>query len=46
LAQGFEADLIAVEGNPLENVRLLANPQKNLKLILKGGRVVMNETLH
>ena len=46
LAPGFEADLIAIEGNPLENVRLLANPQKNLKLILKGGQVVKNETLH
>ena len=46
LAPGFEADLIAVEGNPLENVRLLANPQKNLKLIIKGGQIVKNETLH
>lgn len=46
LTPGFEADLIAVEGNPLENVRLLANPHKNLKLILKGGHVVKNETLH
>ena len=38
-------DLIAAEGNPLENVRLLANPHRNLKFILKGGHVVKNETL-
>lgn len=37
---GFEADLIAVRGNPLENVRLLANPARNLALIMKGGRIV------
>jgi imidazolonepropionase-like amidohydrolase len=37
---GFEADLIAVRGNPLENVRLLANPAQNLALIMKGGSIV------
>jgi len=37
---GFEADLIAVRGNPLENVRLLANPARNIALIMKGGRIV------
>lgn len=36
----FEADLIVVRGNPLENVRLLARPQDNLALIMKGGRIV------
>ena len=46
MAPGYEADLIAVDGNPLENIRLLANPQKNLKLIIKGGQVVKDETLH
>jgi imidazolonepropionase-like amidohydrolase len=37
---GFEADLIAVRGNPLENARLLANPSGNLALIMKGGRII------
>jgi imidazolonepropionase-like amidohydrolase len=37
---GFEADLIAVRGNPIENVRLLADPSRNLALIMKGGRIV------
>jgi imidazolonepropionase-like amidohydrolase len=36
----FEADLIAVRGNPLEDVRLLANPRDNLALVMKGGRIV------
>jgi imidazolonepropionase-like amidohydrolase len=37
---GFAADLVAVRGNPLENIRLLANPQQNFGMIMKGGRVV------
>ena len=37
---GFEADLIAVRGNPLENARLLANPSGNLAFIMKGGRII------
>ena len=46
VANGYRADLIAVEGNPLENVRLLANPSRNIKLIMQGGQIVKNETLH
>ncbi len=45
VANGYRADLIAVEGNPLENVRLLANPTKNIKLIMQGRAVVKDETL-
>ncbi len=41
--EGFEADLIAVDGNPLEAIRLLADPDKAFKLIMKGGSVVKNE---
>lgn len=35
---GFEADLIAVEGNPLENVRSLQDPL----LVVSNGRVALN----
>lgn len=35
---GFEADLIAVEGNPLENVRALQDPL----LVVSNGRVALN----
>jgi imidazolonepropionase-like amidohydrolase len=46
VASGYEADLIAIDGNPLENIRLLANPEKHLKLIIKGGTVIKDETVH
>ncbi len=37
--EGFEADLIVVDGNPLDDVRMLAAPDKNVKLVMKGGKV-------
>jgi imidazolonepropionase-like amidohydrolase len=46
VANGYAADLIAVDGNPLDNVRLLAKPEQNIKLIMKGGAVVKDETVH
>jgi imidazolonepropionase-like amidohydrolase len=46
IAKGYVADLIAVDGNPLEDIRVLANPQRNLKLIIKGGQVVRDDTVH
>ena len=43
---GHQADLIAVDGNPLENTRLLADPARAFKLILMGGQIVKNDVLH
>ena len=37
--EGKLADLLVVEGNPLENIAVLQN-RDNLRLIMKGGRVV------
>jgi imidazolonepropionase-like amidohydrolase len=37
--QGALADLLPVEGNPLENIKLIAEPAKNFKVIMKGGRI-------
>src|ERR1700733_8631649 len=37
--QGVLADLLLVEGNPLENIKLIADPAKNFKVIMKGGRI-------
>jgi imidazolonepropionase-like amidohydrolase len=37
--QGALADLLLVEGNPLENIKLIAEPAKNFKVIMKGGRI-------
>jgi imidazolonepropionase-like amidohydrolase len=39
--EGKLADLLVVEGNPLENIAVLQK-RDNLRLIMKGGRVVKN----
>jgi imidazolonepropionase-like amidohydrolase len=46
IAKGFKADLIALDDNPLDDVRLLATPHTTLKLIMKSGRVIRSEALH
>lgn len=40
--EGAYADLLLVEGNPLENLALLAEPAANLRLIMKDGRIHKN----
>jgi imidazolonepropionase-like amidohydrolase len=42
VAPGARADLLVVEGDPLSDVRLLPEPEKNLSLILRGGRIVVD----
>ncbi len=37
---GAWADLLVVDGNPLEDIKVLEDPERNLRLIVKGGRVV------
>ncbi|MFY0614340.1 MAG: amidohydrolase family protein [Hyphomicrobiaceae bacterium] len=39
---GAYADLIIVNGNPLEDLSLIANPKKNFALIMKDGKVYKN----
>lgn len=40
LEPGAWADLLVVDGNPLEDIRVLETPEKTLRLIVKGGKVV------
>ena len=40
--EGALADLILVDGDPLENLKLIADPEKNFVMIMKDGRVVKN----
>jgi imidazolonepropionase-like amidohydrolase len=40
--QGALADLLLVDGNPVENIDLIADPAKNFKVIIKDGRVYKN----
>jgi imidazolonepropionase-like amidohydrolase len=39
IEEGALADLLLVEGNPLENIQLIADPTKNFVLIMKDGKV-------
>ncbi len=39
---GALADLLLVDGNPLEDIRLLENPAKNLRVIMKDGGIHKN----
>jgi imidazolonepropionase-like amidohydrolase len=43
VAPGAYADLLVVDGNPLDDIRVLTAPDRNLKLIMKEGRVYKNE---
>lgn len=43
IAEGAYADLLVVEGDPLADVGVLAQPQTNLKLIMKGGVIHKNK---
>jgi imidazolonepropionase-like amidohydrolase len=40
--QGALADLLLVDGNPLENINLIADPAKNFKVIMKDGKIYKN----
>ncbi len=42
LKPGAYADLIIVDGNPLENLDLVADPANNFKVIMKDGKVYKN----
>jgi hypothetical protein len=42
ISEGAYADMILVDGNPLENIKLIANPEKNFSLIMKNGVVYKN----
>ena len=42
IEEGAYADLLIVDGNPLEDISLLADPEKNLKLIMKDGKIHKN----
>ncbi|TQI65317.1 imidazolonepropionase-like amidohydrolase [Bosea sp. AK1] len=36
---GAEADLLLVQGNPLEDIRVLARPAENLLMVMQGGQI-------
>ena len=40
--EGVYADLLLVEGNPLENIDLVGDPANNFVVIMKEGRICKN----
>jgi len=39
IKDGAYADLILVDGNPLEDINLVADPENNFDLTMKDGRI-------
>ena len=40
--EGAVADLLLVDGNPLENIKLVAEPDKNFLVVMKNGTIYKN----
>jgi imidazolonepropionase-like amidohydrolase len=43
VAPGAYADLLVVDGNPLERLEVLADPARNLRLVMAAGRIHRND---
>ena len=42
IEEGALADLVLVDGNPLEDIKLIADPARNFVVIMKDGKVYKN----
>ena len=42
IQEGAYADMILVDGNPLENIDLVADAEKNFVMIMKDGKIYKN----
>ncbi len=42
ITEGALADIIVVDGDPLANISLIADPDKNFRLIMKDGKIYKN----
>ncbi len=42
IEEGALADLVLVNGNPLENIKLIEDPSKNFVVIMKDGKIYKN----
>jgi imidazolonepropionase-like amidohydrolase len=45
IEEGALADLLLVDGNPLQDIRVIADPDRNFVLIMKDGRIHKNTIL-
>jgi imidazolonepropionase-like amidohydrolase len=39
---GAYADLLVIDGDPIADIKLIVDPEKNLKLVMKDGRIYKN----
>ena len=39
IEEGAFADLLVVDGNPIDNIDLVAKPDKNFMIIMKDGKI-------
>lgn len=42
IREGWVADILLINGNPLEDISVLRDPANNLALIMKGGEIIKN----
>ena len=40
--EGAYADLLLIDGDPLQDLRVLEHPEKSLVLIMKDGKIYRN----
>lgn len=43
VSEGALADLLLVDGDPLENIKLIENPRQNFVVIMKDGKIYKNK---
>lgn len=42
VTEGALADLLIIDGDPLADIQLIANPAKNIVMIMKDGKIYKN----
>src|SRR5579883_38005 len=42
IEEGALADMLVIDGNPIENIELIATPDKNFTVIMKDGKIYKN----
>jgi imidazolonepropionase-like amidohydrolase len=44
IREGWVADILLINGEPLEDISVLRDPESNLALIMKGGEIIKDQT--
>ena len=43
IREGWVADILLINGEPLDDIFVLRDPETNLALIMKGGEIIKNQ---